>query len=426
MNLLSVPDIAAMLILMGVLNRLRRKHRDSSVDLWMLGLTFILLEAIAVAVLRSSPAFNRAAHAIALDSYILAAVTFGWASREDRLPVAWHPPVFFPPALPLLLLATMYGFNAGTTQTYVYLCSLTLAVGACILLLFASIGWRKRILLLGVHLALWGPMIWMAYTGNLRMLVYWGLTCLYLLVAFSFRKLLRNDGIGGLVIVTGFVVWALCFFAHPLVRDSAYYYDLDEEIWTMQKFFVIIGMLLVLLEDQTRRLSDDAMHDPLTGLPNRRLFQDRLSQALSRAHRTGLSAAVFLVDLDKFKQINDTYGHRTGDVVLVRVGSHLKAKIRSSDTLARCGGDEFNVIVNDLARPEDCERIAETLRAAIEAVELPPETPSQLTASIGYALYPNDVSDGVELCELADVRMYRDKRMRSAMRPAEIQVPAPG
>jgi diguanylate cyclase (GGDEF)-like protein len=206
----------------------------------------------------------------------------------------------------------------------------------------------------------------------------------------------------------------LCFFLHPFVRDIAFYDEFNRQLWTMQKFLVIIGMVLLLLEEQTRRLEGEAMHDPLTGLPNRRLFEDRLIQSLERSRRTGRISAVFVIDLDNFKLVNDTHGHRTGDLVLLRAGHILKSKIRSSDTLARCGGDEFSVIVNDLTRPEDCERIAEALRAAIATVDLPPGTRSPLTGSIGYAIFPNDVSDAAELCDLADVRMYKDKRKKSS------------
>ena len=139
----------------------------------------------------------------------------------------------------------------------------------------------------------------------------------------------------------------------------------------MQKFFVILGMVLVLLEEQTRRRQDEAMHDPLTGLPNRRLFDDRLHQALERSRRTGTSTALFVIDLNGFKQINDTHGHMTGDMVLMQVSEALRQKVRVSDTLARCGGDEFSVIVTDLARREDCERIEESLVGAIQSVQLP-------------------------------------------------------
>jgi diguanylate cyclase (GGDEF)-like protein len=410
MNLLSLPDIAAMLVLMGVLDWLRRKHRDASVDLWMLGLTFILVEAIAVAVLRGDPALSRVAHALALDSYVLAAVTFGWAARQDMFPGPVELPLLFAPAVSILVLTTLYGFSIQAGRAYVWITAISLVLGT-VYILFAERGpvaFKSR--LLAIHVTLWTPLTWMAVNGLLRHLVYWGLACLYLLVAASFRRRVRRDGLGGVIIVAGFVIWAVCFLVHPYVRDLPALNDLNEQLWTMQKFLVIIGMLLVLLEDQTRRLETEAMRDPLTGLPNRRLFDDRLVQSLSRARRTGLSAAVFAIDLDNFKQINDTHGHRTGDLVLIRVGNVLKSKIRGADTLARCGGDEFNVIVNDLNRASDCERIAESLRGALSSVELPNGARFPLSASVGYAVFPDDVTDASELCELADVRMYKDKR----------------
>jgi diguanylate cyclase (GGDEF)-like protein len=410
MNLLSLPDIVAMVLLMGVLDWLRRKHRDASVDLWMLGLTFILLEAVAVAVLRGSPALSRISHALALDAYVLAAVTFGWAAREDLFPGPARLPLFVPPAVPLFVVTTMYGFDFYVSRIYFIIGAVSLVLGVVYIVLFLRGGRILKGRLLGIHLILWTPMTWMAAQSEFRLLVYWGLACMYVLVAVAFRGRIRRGGIGGLVIVAGFIVWALCFLTHPFVRNLPFYNDLNQQLWTMQKFVVIIGMLLVLLEDQTRRLQTEAMHDPLTGLPNRRLFDDRLVQGLSRAQRTGLRAAVFAVDLDNFKQINDTYGHRTGDLVLTRVGQILKSKIRSSDTLARCGGDEFNVIVNDLTRPADCDRIAEALRAAVATVELANGALFSLSASVGYAIYPDDASAATELCELADIRMYKDKR----------------
>ncbi len=398
---------------MAVLDRLRRKYPDASVDLWLLGLTFVLVETVAVAVYRVSP--SHWAHALALDSYVMAAATFGWAAGEDMLPAPSSLPMFFPPCVPLLVVSTIYGFGMEGNAAYLAICSASLLVGVPYLLFHVRGNGRFPSLLLAIHLILWAPMTWMAYRGKLRMLEYWGLTWLYLLVAVSFRKRVRPGGIGGLVIVAGFVLWALCFLSHPFVRDNSFLNEITSRIWTMQKFFVIVGMVLVLLEEQTRRLESEAMHDALTGLPNRRLFNDRLAQAIERARRTGRSTAVFVVDLDNFKMINDTHGHASGDEVLVRVGQVLKGKIRSSDTLSRSGGDEFNLIVNDLTRAVDCERIATVLRSAVETVAVPPGFGGKLTGSVGYALFPDDVSDATELCELADVRMYKDKRTRRAV-----------
>ncbi len=412
MDPLALPDIAGMLLLMGVLEWLRRKHRASNVDLWMLGLLFILLETLAVSVLRGGPNFARTAHTVALDAYVLAAIAFGWAARDDvAADVPWMPLVL-PPALPLLAVTTMYGVEVTDSRVYLWFCAATLLFGGIYLTAFAREEWRRRVTMTLLHAAMWGPMIWMAHSGALRLLTYWGLAFLFALLGVSFRQQVRKHRMGGMLLVCGFLVWAICFLAHPFVRERLLANLLVEQVWTMQKFFVIIGMLLVLLEDQTQRLENDAMHDQLTGLPNRRLFNDRLVQALERARRTGKSAAVFVVDLNNFKHINDNHGHRTGDLVLTRAAAELRAKIRGSDTLARCGGDEFSIIVNDLGRPEDCERIAEMLRTAVAAVEVPDPHRFPLSGSIGYAVFPEDVGDVEALCEMADIRMYKDKRLQ--------------
>ncbi len=415
MSLLSLPDIAGMLILMGVLMRLRSVYRDVRVDQWLLGLTFVLVEALVVAVSRGPMGPSAWTHLVALDAYVLAAVTFGWAARRDLLPGTRRIPLFTVPAAPLFLMTTMYGLNVLNSSVYCYVAEVSLVsgVGAILWLFRRSV--RARAILLSIHLAIWVPTLLLAMHAQIRWVIYWGLTCMYLLVAASFRGLVRRDHIGGLVIVAGFAFWAMCFFVHPLVRGVAPYDGMVDGLWNMQKFFVILGMLLVLLEEQTGRRQDEAMHDPLTGLPNRRLFDDRLGQALERSRRTGLSTALFALDLNGFKNINDTLGHGTGDIVLIQTGDALRTKVRSSDTLARCGGDEFSIIVNDLARRDDCERIAQSFRDAVEAVRLPASPEANLTISVGFALFPEDADDPVSLCQAADERMYAQKTGRGRL-----------
>ena len=413
MNPLQLPDIAGMLLMMGVLLWVRRFYRDSRVGLWMIGLTFILIEAIAVAVLRSKE-FVRATHIIALDAYVLAGVSFGWAARKDLISARGKVPLSLLPALPMLAIATVYGLDVKSVAPFLGITTVSLIAGFGYVLFPGRRRLRSRMLLASIHTLTWAPMIYFAATAQLRWVVYWGLTCLYLLVALSFRGLVRKDRIGGAVIVAGFIFWAACFFFHPIVRGHAPYDGIEDEIWNMQKFFVILGMLLVLLEEQTRRRQDEAMHDPLTGLPNLRLFDDRLHQALERSRRTGTSTALFVIDLNGFKQINDTHGHLTGDMVLMQVSEALRQKTRVSDTLARCGGDEFSVIVTDLNRREDCERIAETLAAAVQSVQLP-RTGERLTASVGYALFPEDARSVLTLRQIADFNMYEKKMSKGKL-----------
>jgi len=160
-------------------------------------------------------------------------------------------------------------------------------------------------------------------------------------------------------------------------------------------------------EDEERFL---AYHDTLTGLPNRRLLDDRLRQALHLAQRRDARVAVLLVDLDEFKQVNDAHGHRAGDAVLREVAERLGACVRKADTLARQGGDEFVVVIPDLAQEADGRVVAEKILRALAAPLRAEGAQLRLGASIGISLYPADAGDGDALLRNADAAMYRAKR----------------
>ena len=152
-----------------------------------------------------------------------------------------------------------------------------------------------------------------------------------------------------------------------------------------------------------------AYHDVLTNLPNRKLFMDRLSQALTRCRRYGKSLAVMFVDLDHFKTINDTLGHTAGDELLLEMSRRLRACVRDDDTVARLGGDEFTIILSELRQPEDAANVAEKILHSIEQPLTIAEMPIEVSASIGIALYPVDGHDAEALLRNADSAMYRAK-----------------
>jgi diguanylate cyclase (GGDEF)-like protein/PAS domain S-box-containing protein len=159
----------------------------------------------------------------------------------------------------------------------------------------------------------------------------------------------------------------------------------------------------------TERLSHQAQHDALTGLPNRLLFQDRLTRALALAERHRHKVAVLYMDLDRFKYINDTLGHSSGDALLALAARRLDACIRRSDTLARLGGDEFTVVLTELNDSSDAVRVAGKL---IEAMREPFNVDGRelyVSVSMGIALYPEDGADCETLMVNADVAMYRAK-----------------
>ena len=161
------------------------------------------------------------------------------------------------------------------------------------------------------------------------------------------------------------------------------------------------------LEKEVEQL---AYYDPLTHLPNRRLFNDRLSQTLARSKRTQSRMALLFIDLDKFKPINDAYGHEAGDWILEAVARRIEKCLRDSDTVARVGGDEFLVLLPDIQTGEDSLKVAEKIRNELES---PFITPSQITlhlsSSIGVAIYPDHAGTAEDLLRLGDQAMYRAK-----------------
>jgi diguanylate cyclase (GGDEF)-like protein/PAS domain S-box-containing protein len=159
--------------------------------------------------------------------------------------------------------------------------------------------------------------------------------------------------------------------------------------------------------DMAEQLSHQARHDALTGLPNRVLYEDRLQQALARAQTAGRLVALFLIDLDRFKRINDTLGHRVGDELLVGVARRLEACARQQDTVARWGGDEFTIVLTDLKSPEEAARFAEELLTVLRRPFVLETGEQFVTASIGIGVYPADARDAGDLLRAADAAMYR-------------------
>ncbi|MFZ2161160.1 MAG: diguanylate cyclase [Sideroxyarcus sp.] len=157
------------------------------------------------------------------------------------------------------------------------------------------------------------------------------------------------------------------------------------------------------------RLHYLAYYDGLTGLPNRRLFMDRLNLSISHARRDKHMLAVMFVDLDRFKQVNDTLGHKVGDSLLAGITGRMKSCLRDGDTLARLAGDEFTVILPVLFHPDAAHNVAEKF---MESCTQPLEVDGhrlQVSASIGIGIYPDDGEDADSLLHCADTAMYRIK-----------------
>ena len=174
--------------------------------------------------------------------------------------------------------------------------------------------------------------------------------------------------------------------------------------------------ILLAIEDITERKQAEetirqmAYHDSLTGLPNRELFSDRLGICLARAGRSQNNVAVIMLDLDNFKDVNDTLGHDTGDLLLQAVTERLSEALRKSDTVARFGGDEFVLIFPDLKEEDDAGRAAQRIVESFRKPFLINAHQLIVTTSIGIAVYPRDGTDEVVLLKNADIAMYQAKQ----------------
>ncbi len=213
----------------------------------------------------------------------------------------------------------------------------------------------------------------------------------------------------GFVIVVGFVPVTLLF--------------------TLASHQATTEELMSRIEAQRRQLAASVGHDQLTGLPQNTLAMDRLEVQLARARRTGRRAALLFIDLDGFKSINDRHGHLAGDHVLVTAAHRLRAALRESDTVARVGGDEFIVILGDLAAAVTAAEVADKVLGEIACVVDWNGTALHVGASVGVALFPDHALTTQALRQVADTAMYEAKaqgKNRYRFAPATAQQPLTG
>jgi diguanylate cyclase (GGDEF)-like protein len=194
-------------------------------------------------------------------------------------------------------------------------------------------------------------------------------------------------------------------YSEPIAEPSS------RELGTLARAF---NHMVEGVRERERKIVHQSLHDALTGLPNRELFRDRLQHGLAAARRRGSMVAVLLLDLDRFKEINDSLGHHAGDLLLQQVGERVRQTVREADTVARLGGDEFAVMVS-----VDDADAAVTLGQRIQDVLAPPfdlgDFPIEVGASLGVALFPLHGDDDATLLQKADMAMYLAKESHSSL-----------
>lgn len=226
----------------------------------------------------------------------------------------------------------------------------------------------------------------------------------------------RNIGFGLAITMIGFstIIFVMLYLLRPLgylvERTKAFAAgDLSREVEVKSKDE--IGQLATTMEIMRQSLIKMACYDPLTGLANRKLFRERLPQEISRAKRSGKKLALLYLDVDKFKAVNDNFGHEAGDKLLCEVGSRLKGIIRESDMVFRLGGDEIVVMLYDLGSTEDSILVASNICQILNRPFSFSDKEISINVSIGISVYPDDSDDPDELLKKADNAMYLVKKI---------------
>jgi len=407
----KLPDVAAVALLTCAFASVARRGQTTISRLWLIGWELIALHfaALIFAPLPGIP--GTLAGDIALVALVNAGVLFMYASvpYRDELSSKWM-------LACLVATSTIYVCILGVSPAAdVALTPMAILVGIlplCIAIMSPSkIRHVLRWVIVFLYFGLSAFLLAVQHKPNIGgdLALNGVLFTVYLGCALHFWFTYRRSTAGAFITIAGFFAWSSVFVVGPFTEAFFPSVHLESEVWNLPKYVVAVGMILLLLEDQLEHNKYLALHDELTGLPNRRLFQDRLSGALERARRASTKVALLVVDLDRFKQVNDTLGHHVGDLLLQQVGGIFLARVRTSDTVARTGGDEFSVILENTATTETANEVARTLLQQLnEPLTLEGNT-IWVGASIGVAVFPDDATAMEALCIAADLRMYDEK-----------------
>ncbi len=408
-NYSALPSLAALAVLVAVFRSISRRNESEQLNLWLLGWVIVLLHFVTQFMDVGEGVRHAIAEAVSVNALELAGVAFlasvtftpGDHRRRALLAVVL--------GLPTLAYTDAALWNCP--WPIVYYAFIVLAWGGVTILIgefyrkltaFAS-------LLLLVNALFASLMIWMVWRRTPFFGISFALSAIYFCVAVFYWRNRKRASAGVLTTTVGFLAWGAVFPVGVLLDLKFPTLPVESQVWNIPKYFVAVGMILTLLEEQVGRNEHLAYHDALTGLPNRRLLVDRLEQALANAQRTRTKVAVLVLDLDTFKQVNDTLGHRVGDLLLKKVVERLLTRVRSSDTLARSGGDEFTVI-SEVSDASGAEVLAEGLVSVLQEPFDIEQRQVMTAVSIGVAMFPENGHDPDDLRACADKAMYESKR----------------
>ncbi|MGH8291104.1 MAG: putative bifunctional diguanylate cyclase/phosphodiesterase [Steroidobacteraceae bacterium] len=419
MNFSVLPDFVAIGGLIAVFWTLLRRTRQSRLNFWLVGWGLLLVHIVALFVAQNTGGSANGAYSVAVAMLVIIANAFVWASN-DQLDIRWRNlSIVVFSALPDVALLTCITYGTGATWLYEALTAL--GAGSTLWMMRAwhgasdqpSLRWRTSLVLV-------------AYSVQAALLAFhqsdealtWMLTWHYLAVAGFYRMTASRPSASVRFTTISFIAWAFVFPVSDLMAVLWPHAHVDAEVWNLPKFLVATGMTFTLLEEQLSKAEYASLHDELTGLPNRRMLARRLREIMDRAKATGALLALVVIDLDGFKEINDTLGHAAGDEVLRWAARQFRAQLSQQDVLARLGGDEFAVVLTDILDHDAARGAAQNLRQALDAGMVILGRQLVVRASVGFSLYPDESDDADRLYAIADRAMYDRKARRGEQHPA--------
>ncbi|WP_263385319.1 GGDEF domain-containing protein [Granulicella arctica] len=414
MNYYAIPDFLAVGMIVLVSFALRRLNRQTRFRYWALGWQVLLVHTILHVVTIQNGRWQLYQDTASMVAISLSSVIFlGAAGSLNFAKMRW----MVLAAVPNFAYIVCWNFNVLSHAVYFALTGAGF-VGALWFMIRGRFNADGSIVVSRFFVAA-------AYSVQLLLLAFapmdfagqWLLCWPFLLVAYLFWRDAVETTTGVIVTAVSFLLWACVF---PVAQYLANYYPavhVESEVWNIPKFLAASGMLLTLVEEQMTRMTKLAMRDELTGLANRRSYINEFEVALERSRRTGSNIALLVIDLNHFKAVNDTLGHKGGDELLCEVSKRFLSRLQDADMLARVGGDEFAVIMEGTMTRGVVENIIEMLHESLENPVWVRGHARVVTASIGAAFYPDDGDTHDSLYALADLNMYHVKEAnREALR----------
>jgi len=420
-NWSELPDLTAVVLLACAFASVSQRNPTTVSRIWLTGWVMIVVHFAAFLFLGFSGIWGTLAAVIGLSALVWASLLFMWASVPYRAQETsrWMLGV-------LLATNTLYVTLLNTNPDSIWalnFAALLMGAAPLVIALFAVRRFTHilRWILVSLYLGLSVFVLLVQHRpGGTDLALNAMLFIVYFNCCVHFFFGFRRGTVGAFITIAGFLAWSGVFVASPIMQAFFSGVHVESEVWNLPKYVVAVGMILLLLEEQIENNRHLALHDYLTGLPNRRLFQDRLASALERARRTQTQTALLVLDLDRFKEVNDSQGHHVGDLLLQQVATRFSGRVRRSDTVARTGGDEFSIILEEPITRDQAERVGTALLDLLkDPIQLNGGKSAQIGASVGVALFPADALDPESLFIAADQKMYKSKRIPPDSRDAE-------